>query len=178
MGHGMMGGGDKPAPEAIWASARQRYEAAQEPVSAIAAGLGLSAQALTTKARQLGWKLRGTAKNKPAGTRDTIARLKALLQQRLSDLESQIGALGDAATAATSERDIRSMNTLVRTLEKVLELERKERTQRNRQRKQRKLFDDAEREALADKLAGLRRELQSGDADGTAEQPGGAATQS
>lgn len=57
------------------------------------------------------------------------------------------------------ERDIRAMNTLVRTLEKVLELERKDRSQRSRERKQFRQFTDAEREALADKLDGLRRQL-------------------
>ena len=81
--------------------------------------------------------------------RETIGRLKALLQQRLGELEQQIGSLTEQATAATSERDIRAMNTLVRTLEKVLELERKERAQRAQQRKPERRFDDAEREALA-----------------------------
>ena len=159
----MGGGGDEPAAEAVWASARQRYEAGVEAVSAIAGGLKISAQALTTRARALGWKLRGAGKKKSAGTRDTIQRLKSLLQQRLTDLETQIGALGEAASAASSERDIRAMNTLVRTLEKVLELERKDRAQRGKQRKLHRGFDDAEREALADKLDGMRREFQHGD---------------
>ena len=92
------------------------------------------------------------------GMDETIQRLKSLLQQRLTDLETQIGALGEAASAASSERDIRAMNTLVRTLEKVLELERKDRAQRGKQRKLHRGFDDAEREALADKLDALRRE--------------------
>ena len=158
MGDGMSGGGDGPAAEAIWASARQRYEQGAEAVSAIAADLRITAQALTTRARTLGWKLRGTTKKKKAGTRETIQRLKSLLQQRLSELEAQIGVLGEAASAASSERDIRAMNTLVRTLEKVLELERKDRAQRSKQRKLSRDFDDAEREALADKLDALRRE--------------------
>ena len=70
---------------------------------------------------------------KAQGTRATLARFKALLQQRLSEFEAQIGTLSAEASAATSERDIRAMNTLVRTLEKVLELERKERARRIRQ---------------------------------------------
>jgi hypothetical protein len=163
MGDGMSGGGDEPAAEAVWASARQRYEQGAEAVSAIAADLGIAAQALTARARALGWKLRGKAKTKKAGTRETIQRLKSLLQQRLSDLEAQIGVLGEAASAASSERDIRAMNTLVRTLEKVLELERKDRAQRSKQRKLSRDFDDAEREALADKLDALRREHGHGD---------------
>jgi DNA anti-recombination protein RmuC len=103
----------------------RRYEDGKEQVSAIAAEAGMTAQALTNRARASGWKLRSAAKKKQIGTRETIARLKALLQQRLSELEGQIDTLSEQATAATSERDIRAMNTLVRTLEKVLELERK-----------------------------------------------------
>lgn len=177
MGQAMSGGGDEPAPEAVWASARQRYEKGTEPIAAIAGSLGLTAQGLIARARTLGWKLRGVARKKTAGTRETIQRLKALLQQRLADLECQLGALGAEATAATSERDIRSMNTLVRTLEKVLELERKDRAQRSKQRKQHRKFDDAEREALADKLDGLRRELAGQPAADEAEPQGNNATQ-
>ena len=158
MGHGMSGGGDEPAADGFWAAARRRYEDGRESVLAIAGEAGMTAQALTAKARALGWKLR-RATPKSAGTRDTIARLKNLLQQRLTDLESQIGAIGEAASAATSERDIRAMNTLVRTLEKVLELERKERLQRSRQRKAQRHFDDVERDALAEKFMALHREL-------------------
>lgn len=159
----MSGGGEQPAVEALWALARQRYEEGSDAVSAIADGLGLTAQALTSRARRLGWKLRGGTRTKLSGTRDTIQRLKSLLQQRLGELEAQIGALGEAATAASSERDIRAMNTLVRTLEKVLELERKDRAQRHKHRKIARDFDDAEREALADKLDAMRREVADED---------------
>ena len=177
----MSGGGDELAPDGFWASARRRYEDGREQISVIAAEAAMTAQALTTHARAHGWKLRGAAKKKQIGTRETIARLKALLQQRLSELEAQIGTLSEEATAATSERDIRAMNTLVRTLEKVLELERKERAQRARQRKLHRDFDDAEREALAEKLAGLHRELRQEAGDGLVEDsadPAGDAPQS
>jgi len=167
----MTGDGDEPAADALWVSARQRYERGEEAVAAIAADVGLTAQALTVRARTEGWTLRRKAKPRSAGTRETIQRLKDLLQQRLSELESQIGALGAEATATNSERDIRAMNTLVRTLEKVLELERKDRAQRSKQRKLNRAFDDAEREALADKLDGLRRELADAGDPGPAEQP-------
>jgi hypothetical protein len=173
----MSGGGDEPAAEAVWASARQRYEGGVDAVSAIAADLGITAQALTSRARRDGWRLRSGGSKKATGTRETIARLKGLLQQRLTDLENQIGALGEAATATSSERDIRAMNTLVRTLEKVLELERKDRAQRGKQRKLTRDFDDAEREALADKLDGLRRELCGGADDPAAECPRNAAAE-
>lgn len=159
MGQAMNGGNAEAPADCFWAAARRRYEDGREAVAVIANEAGLTAQALTSRARTEGWKLRGVAKPKAMGTRETIARLKALLQRRLSELEAQIGDLTEQATAVTSERDIRAMNTLVRTLEKVLELERKERAQRKRQRTVERMFDDAEREALADKLDGLSREL-------------------
>ena len=162
MGEDMSGDGDEPAPAAVWARVRERYEHGIEAVTTIANEAGITRQALVVRARNEGWKLRGYAKPWAAraqGTRATLARFKALLQQRLTEFEAQIGTLSAEANAATSERDIRAMNTLVRTLEKVLELERKERARRIARRKHDRRFDDAEREALADKLVGLQREI-------------------
>ena len=162
MGDEMSSDGDEPAPAAVWARARERYEQGVEALAEIAAEAGITRQALVVRARREGWKLRGFPKpwaRRAQGTRATLARFKALLQQRLSDFEAQIGTLSAEASAATSERDIRAMNTLVRTLEKVLELERKERARRIAKRKHDRRFDDAEREALADKLEGLQREI-------------------
>lgn len=162
MGEKMSGDGDEPAPAAVWARARERYEHGLEALAVIAGDAGITRQALVVRARSEGWKLRGYAKPRVAkaqGTRATLARFKALLQRRLTEFEAQIGTLSAEASAATSERDIRAMNTLVRTLEKVLELERKERARRTAKRKHDKRFDDAEREALADKLMGLQREI-------------------
>jgi len=158
----MSGDGDEPAPAALWARVRERYEHGVEALASIASEAGISRQALVMRARNEGWKLRGYAKPwaaRPQGTRATLARFKGLLQQRLTDFEAQIGTLSAEASAATSERDIRAMNTLVRTLEKVLDLERKERSRRAARRKHDRRFDDAEREALADKLMGLQREI-------------------
>ena len=172
MGEKMSGAGDEPAPAALWARVRERYEHGIEAVTTIAADAGITRQALAARARSEGWRLR--ASKKAQGTRATLARFKALLQQRLSEFEAQIGTLSAEANAATSERDIRAMNTLVRTLEKVLELERKERARRTAKRKQDRRFDDAEREALAAKLEGLHRELHGGqpaDAAGQAVLP-------
>lgn len=162
MGEDMSGDGDEPAPAAVWARVRERYEHGIEAVATIAKDAGITRQALTARARSEGWKMRGyaqTQSRRGQGTRATLARFKALLQQRLSEFEAQIGTLSAEANAATSERDIRAMNTLVRTLEKVLELERKERARRIAKRKHDKRFDDAEREALAEKLKGLQREI-------------------
>ena len=165
MGEKMSSDGDEPAPAAFWARVRERYENGMEAVATIAGEAGISRQALSCRARTEGWKLRGYARGKvqkTQGTRATLARFKALLQQRLTEFEAQIGTLSAEANAATSERDIRAMNTLVRTLEKVLELERKERARRSARRKHDKRFDDAEREALAEKLMGLQREIIAG----------------
>lgn len=159
MGEKMSSGGDEPAPAAFWARVRERYETGSEAVSAIAKDAGITAQALTVKARLEGWRLRGKPRKKAPDTRETLSRFKALLQQRLSEFEAQIGTLSAEANAATSERDIRAMNTLLRTLEKVLELERKERARRTARRKSAGAFTDAERDALAAKLVGLHREL-------------------
>jgi hypothetical protein len=184
MGEKMSGDGDKPAPAAVWARVRERYEHGIEAVATIASEAGITRQALACRARMEGWKLRGQGlarRGKAEGTRATLARFKALLQQRLTEFEAQIGTLSAEASAATSERDIRAMNTLVRTLEKVLELERKERARRTAKRKHDKRFDDAEREALADKLMGLQREIlaersrqpepDAADARGEGDQP-------
>ena len=162
MGEDMSGDGEQPAPAAVWARVRERYETGIEAVTSIAQDAGITRQALTARARIEGWRLRGMpggSARKAQGTRATLARFKALLQQRLTEFEAQIGTLSAEASAATSERDIRAMNTLVRTLEKVLELERKERARRIAKRKHDKRFDDAEREALAEKLMGLQREI-------------------
>ena len=175
MGDEMSGDGDEPAPAAFWARVRERYENGMEPVTAIAAEAGITRQALAARARYEGWRLRGSPRRKAGTTRETLQRFKALLQQRLSDFEAQISGLSAEANAATSERDIRAMNTLVRTLEKVLELERKERARKLGKRKHDRRFDDAERAALADKIAGLHRELlqqRARDADGPDERPG------
>ena len=101
-GYGLAGGGD-------WAAVRRRYEDGLEPVAAIAAEAGVSPHALVSRARAEGWKLRRASRGKAnEGTRATIGRLKALLQQRLCELEQQIGSLTEQASAATSERDIRA----------------------------------------------------------------------
>jgi hypothetical protein len=169
MGDEMSGAGDEPAPAAFWARVRERYEHGIEAVTTIASEAGITRQALASRARSEGWRLR--ASKKMQGTRATLARFKALLQQRLTEFEAQIGTLSAEASAATSERDIRAMNTLVRTLEKVLELERKERARKLAKRKQDRRFDDAEREALAAKLEGLHRELHGVEPQGAAGGP-------
>ena len=169
----MSGGGDELPVGPDWVRIRQDYEQGARPVSAIAGEAGLEAYKLSALAKRQGWRLRKGARPKAVATRETIARLKSLLQQRLVELEGQLGTLGAEATAASSERDIRSMNTLVRTLEKVLELERKDRASRNRRRKEYRAFNDAEREALANRLDAMHRERGSGNVD-----PGGSGVQS
>ena len=47
-----------------WASLRARYELAQETVTDIATSIGITGQALSRKAKALGWALRGATKTK------------------------------------------------------------------------------------------------------------------
>ena len=144
-------------PEA-WAAIRARYEAATETVAQIAADIDTTPHKLTLLARAEGWLLRTSRAKKSQSTRDTIKRLKDLLQNRLSQLESQIGEIGAEISALASERDIRATNTLVRTLEKVLELEHKERKQRSTRARQNRKLNDAERDELARRIEKLRLE--------------------
>ncbi len=144
-------------PEA-WAAIRARYEAATETVSQIAADIQTTPHKLTLRARAEGWLLRSSRAKKSQSTRDTIKRLKDLLQNRLSQLESQIGEIGAEISALASERDIRATNTLVRTLEKVLELEHKERKQRSSRARQNRKLNDAERDELTQRIEALQKE--------------------
>ena len=149
----------KPAPDAAaWAHIRMRYEQTMETVSQIAESIGISGITLSRKAKLEGWLMRGSAnkKHKSESTRETIRRLKDVLQKRLSALEREIEGIGEDISALSNERDIRATNTLVRTLEKVLQLEQKDRRQR-RGTDTRKL-NDAEREELAQRIANLPEE--------------------
>jgi hypothetical protein len=149
----------KPAPDAQpWVHIRTRYEQTVETVAQIAESIGISAMALSRKAKLEGWLMRGAAKQKPKteSTRDTIKRLKEILQKRLANLEREMNAIGEDISALANERDIRATNTLVRTLEKVLQLEQKDRRQRGGH-DTRKL-NNAERDELARRIANLPEE--------------------
>jgi hypothetical protein len=100
------------------------------------------------------------SRKKSQTTKQTIQRLKAVLQSRLAHLESQIDEIGEDITALGNERDIRSTNTLVRTLEKVLELEHKERKQRSSRARQNRKFNDADRAEITRRIENLRLEHQ------------------
>ncbi len=97
-------------------------------------------------------------RKKSQTTKQTIQRLKAILQSRLAHLETQIDQIGEELTALGNERDIRSTNTLVRTLEKVLELEHKERKQRTSRARQNRKFNDADRAEITRRIENLRLE--------------------
>jgi hypothetical protein len=96
-----------------------------------------------------------SARPKNQSTRQTLKRLKDLLQNRLSQFESQINEIGVEISSLANERDIRATNTLVRTLEKVLDLEHKDRKQRSTYARKNRKLDDAEREELARRIANL-----------------------
>lgn len=140
-----------------WAALRDRYELAHETVTEIGKSIDMTGQALSRRAKALGWALRGSnpAKAKSETTRQTLRRLKEILHKRLIQLEGEIGAIGQELNALSNERDIRSANTLVRTLEKVLELEQKDRKQRTSRRQDNLQLDDAQRDELAGRIAGL-----------------------
>ena len=77
-----------------WALLRHDYETGAATATAIAARAGMNRQQLVARARREGWSPPpGTAAR--AGTRETIRRLKALLQQRLGELEAQIETFVD-----------------------------------------------------------------------------------
>jgi hypothetical protein len=148
-----------------WVHIRARYEQAQETVAQIAQDINMTPYKLTLRARAEGWLLRSSPKKKSQNTRDTIKRLKDLLQNRLTHLESQIGEIGAEINALASERDIRATNTLVRTLEKVLELEHKERKQRSQRARHSRKLNDAERDELARRIANLAPEQDEQDGE-------------
>lgn len=149
-----------------WADIRARYEAASETVAQIAADIHMTPHKLTLRARAEGWLLRTAQKAKkpkPQNTRDNIRRLKELLQNRLTQLESQLSEIGAEVNALASERDIRATNTLVRTLEKVLELEHKDRKQRSHRARQTRKLNDTERDELAKRITALQTEPEDVD---------------
>ncbi len=165
------------ARDLLWQDARLKYEDPAQDLQEIAKTLGISKFRLVIAAKARGWKLRTAGKTAATSTRATIQRFKELLQNRLAQLETQINALGNDVTAASNEREIRAVNTLVRTLEKVLELERKDRSHRARKSRQHRDLDDAERNELVRRIAGLRprpdgSELR--DTAGPADGPGDA----
>ena len=145
---------------AAWVHIRMRYEQTVETVMQIAESIGISANTLSRKAKLDGWALRGAAnqRQKSQTTRETIKRLKEILQKRLSQLERELGDIGEDISALSNERDIRATNTLVRTLEKVLQLEHKEIIQR-RSRDTKKLGNE-ERNELARRIASLPEESE------------------
>ncbi len=180
-----------PPGDPAWADIRARYEKGEERVDAIAADIGMTRIALSLRALKEGWALRSKRKAKtvaksPAAaprkaetTRETIQRLKDMLQQRVTQLEDELRELGTEVNALNSERGIKSVNTLVRTLEKVLDLERKDKLKRKQARGEHKYFDDEQRRQLAAKIERLEAERDghvavadpgSGGSDGT-EQP-------
>jgi len=108
-----MSGGDEPAADIDWVRLRQDYEVGERAIADIAQEAGINRQKLVLLAKCQGWKLRSPARAKTEATRDTIRRLKSMLQGRLGELEAQIATLGAEATAASSEREIRSMTIVV-----------------------------------------------------------------
>ncbi len=150
-----------PPGDPVWEGIRSRYEAGTEQVKTIAGDVGLSGIRLSVLALKQGWKMRGLRKSKkkkdgakhlPPTTRETILRLKDMLQQRVAQLEQELRDIGAEVDGLGTERQIKSVNTLVRTLEKVLDLERKDKLKRKQATRDFKYFDDAQRHELAQKI--------------------------
>jgi len=142
-------------PALDWAALRLRYEQAEETVAQIATSAGIMPKALSQRARRAGWTMRAGDRAKSESTKQTLRRLKDIIQNRLRQLEGEIGKIGEEVNALSNERDIRSANTLVRTLEKVLELEHKERKQRVKHTQEKRRMDDAGRDELARRIESL-----------------------
>jgi uncharacterized protein (UPF0335 family) len=167
-----------PPGDPVWTEIRARYEAGREKVSDLAASLGVTRQALVTRARQLGWSLRGAAEARrpaPAGgakartesTRTTLLRLKEMLQARVAHLEQEIKDIGREVDEIANDRQIKAVHLVVRTLEKVMELERRDKLRLKQQRRDYTYFDADQRRQLAEKIDRLEQERSpSGEASG------------
>jgi uncharacterized protein (UPF0335 family) len=175
-----------PPGDPAWEGIRARYEAGTEAVQDIAVSIGLSRLALSLSALKQGWKMRGLPKRKkrkaaaktgPPSTRETIMKLKDMLQQRVATLEQEVKDIGTEVSALNNERGIRSANMLVRTLEKVLDLERKDKLKRKKAMHDFKYFDDEQRRQLAQKIERLEAERDSGVAGPDAGNAGGGGTE-
>ncbi len=173
-----------PPDDPAWTDVRARYEGSAETVHDIAASIGMTRFALSLRALKLGWKLRGAVnaktrrknmrkdgrkdgrkagiKDVPPSTRDTIIRLKDMLQKRVTQLEQELKELGTEVDALSNERGIKSVGVLVRTLEKVLDLERKDKLKRKQATREHKYFDDEQRRQLAEKIERLEADRDSG----------------
>ena len=185
--------GQQPDGEALsidWEQIRARYEQGEEKVTAIAQAFDMAAITLSSRAKALGWKLRGVpakasrviARIKKAAkgesTTETIRRLKDLLNDRIARLESEIKEIGKDIDQISNEKQIRSVNMVVRTLEKVIDLERKDKLARKKSTRAFKLFDENQRGALAKKIERLEEGWEgeasvagTGDAGGGGTEP-------
>jgi uncharacterized protein (UPF0335 family) len=181
-----------PPDDPAWADIRARYEAGSEKVTDIAASIGMSRIALSLYALKQGWKLRNRKKSSPRkataqkatvgkakaeATRQTIMRLKEMLQARVTQLENELKLIGGEVDALGNERGIKSLGLLVRTIEKVLDLERKDKLKRKQATREFKYFDDEQRRQLAAKIERLEAERDSGLAGTVPADGGGGGTE-
>ena len=154
-----------------WSAVKADYDNPALPIVALLKKHHVSQWQLYTHANQQGW-LRRTVRVPASAKKTAVARLKALVQRRLTELENTMERLGAELTAVENEREIRAMSLLARTLDKVLELERKHRARTAKRRGGRPL-DDARRRELTRRLDALCQEPVSSAASGGAEPAGG-----
>jgi hypothetical protein len=166
---------DQPPPEGGWDTIRARYELRDERVSDIAQSIGLTAGQLIMKARTSGWTTRRTLEQKQLLSekgekrKDTIQRLKDLLETRITALEAELNDIKSKSSQVKTDRDYRAIGTLVRTLDKVLQIERNSTSANEDAKKRFKPFTDRERNALADKLEKLHHQWTAEEARQTSD---------
>ena len=162
----------KPGKAAL-ARARALYMAGAMPLTKIAAGLSLSPAAFRALRKRENWPERGAAPPPPPveaseDSLDTIAlerRLVRALRREIARAESEI----ENASHPGAERKARILGLLVKTLGDLRRLGAADKAQAQRGADDRNDQDDepprelaALREALAERLAGLRGEGSAG----------------
>lgn len=103
-------------PATNWAAIRHAYETSPETVADICVHYGVTVSALQWQRKHHHWPRRNgsVALQRP----DLIARLFRVFEQKLDELEGQMGQTG--------EKEVQLLGNLARTLEKLIELDTRE----------------------------------------------------
>jgi predicted nuclease with TOPRIM domain len=99
---------------------------------------------------------------------DAVARLRGIVEKRLSALQAELDEQRENLSALDKERDLKAASMMAQTLGKVMELERRQRQAQDKRAKQRKLVNDARRLKLAQRIAALGQEPDDGTDQGEA----------
>jgi hypothetical protein len=85
----------------------------------------------------------------------SIARLRALVEERMNDLQADLARERENLSAIDTERGLKAANMMARTLREVMEIERRDKLARERRAKQRKITRDSRRRELAQRIDAL-----------------------